>query len=408
MDEHDELYGELKEFIRKNGIAQHPLSRRQLLAGGSKLALALASISAFGRVDLGRAAAAGLEAYNRGKVTLPSMKSIPSYLKGSGRVVLCSWGGALAEMQRVAYVEPFEKLSGIKVIVSGDQPDVAKIKSQVDTGSYAYDIAEYDQFTILNMNKKSHRSYFEPIDYSIFDTAHIEKHAMHKYGVDMLPYSWVNAYRTDVFRTRHPHGWREWWDTRRFPGKRTLPGATNGVTPFLEGAIMATGVPMTRVYPINIDAAFKSLDKIRHSVVKWWDTGQTPALLLSSKEAVLANAWNGRIIDARDKGVPVDVDWYQGMLASDTWMILRGTPNKANAMKFTAFMTLPISQARQSLLIDYGFVNRRALEYLPEARLAILPTAPKQLRQQFRFNSAWWADHYDEVTKRWATWVLGM
>ena len=172
--------------------------------------------------------------------------------------------------------------------------------------------------------------------------------------------------------------------------------------------MMATGVPMTRVYPINIDAAYKSLDTIRHSVVKWWDSGQTPAQLLSSKEAVLANAWNGRVYATKQRGVPVDIDWYQGMLASDAWAILRGTPNKVNAMKFTAFMTLPISQARQGLLILYGFVNKKALEYIPESRLAILPTGPKQLRQQFRFNSAWWADHYDEVIKRWATWVLGM
>jgi putative spermidine/putrescine transport system substrate-binding protein len=408
VDEHDELYGELKDFIRKNNIPQHPLSRRQVLLGGSKLAIALAGISAFGGFELQSAAAAGVEAYRRGTLKLPEMKSIPSYLKGSGQVVLSSWGGDLAAMQQAAYVEPFQKLSGIKVIVSGDQPDAAKIKSQVDTGNYTYDVAEIDQFTILNVNMKGSKSYFEPLDYALFDTANILKSGIHKYGVDMLPYSWVNAYRTDVFKNGHPHGWQQWWDLKKFPGTRTLPAGTSGVTPFLEGAVMATGVPMDKVYPINIDAAYKSLDKVRKSVVKWWDSGQTPAQLLSSKEAVLANAWNGRIYATKQRGVPVDIDWYQGMLASDAWAILRGTPNKVNAQKFTAFMTLPISQARQGLLIDYGFVNRRAAEYISEARLAVLPTGPKQLAQQFHFGSAWWATNYDAVVKKWATWVLGM
>lgn len=408
MSEYDELYDELQEFIRKNDIPRHPLSRRQLLRGGSKLALALAGMGALGRADLGRAAAEGLRAYQRGTLKLPEMTSIPSYLKGSGHVTLSSWGGDLAAMQLVAYVEPFQKLSGIKVIVSGDQPDSAKIKSQVDTGNYEYDITEIDQFTILNLNRKAGKSYFEPIDYSIFDSAHIQKKGMQKYGVDMLPYSWVNAYRTDVFKAGHPRGWQQWWDTRRFPGARTLPGGTNGLQPFLEGAVMATGVPMDKVYPINIDAAYKSMDKVRHSVVKWWDTGETPAQLLASKEAVLANAWNGRIVATQARGVPVNVDWYQGMLDSDAWAVLRGTPNKVNAMKFTAFMTLPISQARQALLIDYGFVNSKAINYIPESRLAVLPTGPNQLRQQFRFGAAWWAENFDTVIKRWTTWVLGM
>ena len=164
---------------------------------------------------------------------------------------------------------------------------------------------------------------------------------------------------------------------------------------------------MNKVYPININLAFNQLAKVRHTVVKWWDSGQTPAQLLSSKEAVLANAWNGRIFATKQRGVPVDVDWYQGMLASDAWAILRGSPNRVNAMKFTAFMMLPISQARQGMLIDYGFTNQAAIRYIPTSRLAVLPTGPKQLRQQFHFGSSWWAANYDTVVKKWAVWVLG-
>lgn len=407
MDEQDELYDELKEYIRKNNIPQRKLTRRDLLHGGGKLALLLASISAAGGPGLQDAAAAGLRAVAEGKLKLPEMHSIPSYLKGHGQVVLSSWGGDLGAMQNVAYVKPFEKLSGIKVIVSGEQPDPAKMKSMVETGNYTYDVAEADEFTVLNLNKHASKSYFEPIDYSIFDTKHIKPQNRFKYAVNMLPYSWVNAYRTDVFKHGHPRGWVQWWDTKRFPGPRTLPGGTNGVEPFLEGAIMSTGVPMNKVYPINIDEGFKQFEKVRHSVVKWWDTGETPAQLLSSKEAVLANSWSGRIYATAQRGVPIAVDWYQGMLASDAWAVLRGSPNRVNAMKFTAFMMLPISQARQAMIIDYGFTNEAAANYIPKSRLAILPTGPRQLKQQFHFNSQWWADNYDAVVKKWAVWVLG-
>jgi putative spermidine/putrescine transport system substrate-binding protein len=407
VNEHDELYGELNEYIRKNNIPQRPLTRRELLHGGGKLALLLAGISAAPALGLQDAAAEGLRAVANGSLKLPAMTSIPSALKGSGHVVLSSWGGDLAAMQNMAYIKPFEKLSGIKVIVSGDQPDPAKIKSQVDTGNYTYDVCEIDYFTTLNVNMHASKSYFVPIDYKMFDTKNIEPADMHKYCVNMLPYSWVNAYRTDVFKKAHPVGWEQWWDTKKFPGRRSLPSATNGITPFLEGAKMSTGVPMSKVYPIDIDAAFNQLAKIRPNIVKWWDSGQTPAQLLSSKEVVLANAWNGRVYATKARGVPVDIDWYQGMLASDAWAILRGSPNAENAMKFTAFMMLPISQARQGLIIDYGFTNKAAAHYIPKSRLAVLPTGAAQLKKQFRFGSQWWAANYDTVVKKWAVWVLG-
>jgi len=406
MNEQDDMYADLKEFIRRNNIPQHPLSRRQLLMGGSKLALLLASVSALGGAAPGMAEAAELFT-DVDKIKLPEIKSIPNSLKGHGQVVLSTWGGALEAAQRKAYIEPFQRLSGIKVIVSGDQPDTAKIKAMVETKNYSYDVAEIDQFTVLNLNRHAHQSYFDKINYHLFDTQHIVPTAMHPYAVDMLPYSWVNAYRTDVFGSHHPHGWQQWWDVKRFPGKRTLPGGTNGLWPFLEGATMATGVPMNKIYPINIDKAYKSMDKIRHSVVKWWDSGQTPAQLLTSKEAVLANAWDGRIFAARDKGVPVNVDWYQGELASDAWAVLRGAPNATNAQKFTAFITLPISQARMSSLISYGFVNKKSSEYLSHKRMSVLNTAPAQLHQQYRFNSEWWAANFDTVIKHWTTWILG-
>jgi putative spermidine/putrescine transport system substrate-binding protein len=117
-------------------------------------------------------------------------------------------------------------------------------------------------------------------------------------------------------------------------------------------------------------------------------------------------AWNGRIAAIQAKGAPVDVSWRQGALRTDCWAVPKGAPNRENAMKFTAFITLPVPQARLSLLIPYGFVNNKAVDHLPAERLSVLPTAPDIKKQMYVYNSDWWAANRDKVISRWASWLL--
>src|SRR6185312_964197 len=106
------------------------------------------------------------------------------------------------------------------------------------------------------------------------------------------------------------------------------PGGTGGLTPDLESAIMATGVPAdpSKVYPVDIDKAYDSLSKIKKDVVKWWDAGALPAQMLNDKEAVLATAWNGRIAAIQATGAPVEIAWDQGQLLKDAWAVPKGAP----------------------------------------------------------------------------------
>src|SRR5579863_2453319 len=304
---------------------------------------------------------------------LPEITAVPDKLKGSGVVRVCSYGGAFQDAQRKAYFEPFERLSGIKVVES-QGPDPAKVKAMVDTKNIEYDVGEFDRASVINLQKKG--DYWEPIDYSLVDTANIDKAFRYKYSLDMLPYAQTYAYRTDVFNGAKPGSWADFWDTKKFPGPRTMPAGSGGLEPFLEAAVLATGVAMDKIYPMDIDHAYASLGKIKPSVVKWWEAGAIPAQMLNDKEAVLAVAWNGRIAAIQANGAPVEVGWRQGALRTDAWAIPKGSPNASNAQKFTAFITMPTQQARLSMLIPYGFVNNAAAESLPPERLKVRPTAP--------------------------------
>jgi putative spermidine/putrescine transport system substrate-binding protein len=98
-------------------------TRRQLLRAGGRLAPVAGALLA-GRFGPMPAFAA--------EVKLPEITAIPAQLKGSGVVRVRSYGGAFQDAQRKAYFEPFERLSGIKVI-EAQGPDPAKVKAMVDT-----------------------------------------------------------------------------------------------------------------------------------------------------------------------------------------------------------------------------------------------------------------------------------
>jgi len=333
---------------------------------------------------------------------LPDITSIPEKLKGSGEVRIAAYGGTAQDAERQAYFAPFEKLSGIKTLDFAGA-DINKVRAMVETGNVEWDVVQLSRSTVKNLMKKG--DYFEKIDYDLVDTAHIDEAYRFDYALDMLVWSEVMAYRTDAFKGAVPTGWTDFWDTKKFPGDRALGGAGPS-TPELEFALMAAGVPPEKVYPIDIDKAFASYDKVKASVVKWWETGAVPVQLLTDREVVLTSVWNGRMAALQAAGVPAAISWSQGLLKRDCWAVPKGSPNRANAMKFIAFSTMAIPQARLSSLIPYGFVNNKSAEYVAPKQLEQLPSAPAIKSQLLTYNYEWWVENRDTVIGRWNKWIL--
>jgi putative spermidine/putrescine transport system substrate-binding protein len=374
------------------------MSRRQLLRRGGALVAGASAASILFKAGIPLHASAQEET-----PPLPEYKDgIPENLKGSGEVRVQSWGGALQEAQRKAYFEPFQELSGIKVIES-EGPDLSKIKAMVDTGNVEQDIVQIDRSEVILLEKQG--DYWEPIDYSLFDTDNIDETHRYKYSVDMLPYATVIGYRNDVF-AEGPSGQFDFWDVEKFPGPRSTEAGSGGVLPFLEAALIADGVSMDEVYPIDIERAYASLARIKPDVVKFWEAGAQPAQMLTDNEAVMVHSWNGRMYAIQQEDAPVTVQWNEAMLATDVWTIPKGAANAENAQKFIAFITLPVSQARLSYLIPYGSVNKASAEMMTPEQLENLPTAPAYLEKMFVKDIDWWVENRDAVTNRWNEWIL--
>jgi putative spermidine/putrescine transport system substrate-binding protein len=357
--------------------------------------------SALGLVGAGLAAPFIRPSFGQG--AMPELTSVPDSLKGSGELRIATFGGTMQETQQKAYFEPFEKATGIKVkAFAGSDP--TKIKAMVETRNIEWDMAQLSRGTIMNLMKTG--DYFEKIDYSLVDDG-VDKAYRFEYGLEMLVWAQVLAYRTDATKGVVPNGWADFWDTKKFPGDRAMVGTGNGGYPELEFALMAAGVAPDKVYPIDIDKAFASYDKIKKDVIKWWDTGAVPIQLLTDREVVMTSVWNGRMAALQAAGVPAQISWNQGLLKRDAWGIPKGAKNATNAQKFVAYSTMAIPQARISLSIPYGSVNVGSNQYIPDERQKVLPSSPTIKSQLVTYNYDWWIENREKVTGRFNKWLLG-
>jgi putative spermidine/putrescine transport system substrate-binding protein len=390
-------------FFRSEAFRASGLTRRQFVARGGGLALALGATEPFLRTHQAVAQeATPTPAAAAGPVELPEITDVPEALKGSGEVRVTSSGGAFAEAERVAYWEPFEQVCGIKVVpVEGF--GTTQVKAQIDSGNVEWDVVSFDRSNVLNLLAQG--DYFEPIDYTHVDTEHTPEVYRHDYSLGHVAIGTVINYRTDAFATA-PQSYADFWNLEAFPGPRNWMAGTMGISPFLEGALLADGVPMDQLYPLDIERALASLSRIRDDIVKFWESGAQSAQLMADGETVLGVAWNGRIATLEDEGVPVAIQWNQAMLGVNNRAVLKGAPNRENAMKFLAFGSMAVPQARLSLLIPYGYTNTAAAEYIPEARLSRLPTAPQYAHGVFLSNAEWWAENLQAATDAWNEWLI--
>lgn len=323
----------------------------------------------------------------------------------SKEVIVRGIGGSYQEALENAVYKPFTELTGIKVII---QPSTAaQIMAMIKAGRVTLDVLDIGDVTQTNLNAAGA---LMPINYAgmkFTNPDDIFPEVRRPNMVGNLFFSTVMVYNTDVFRDgNHPRTWAEFWDVERFPGPRTLTDLRTSSTE-LEFALLADGVAMKDIYPIDIKRAFASLSRIKPHVVKWWDTGALSVQLMERKEAVLGALWNGRAQALIDQGAPLAIEWNQIKQQLQYWSVLKGAPNPENAQLLIDFALQPEVQAKITQFIAYGPTNKKAFQFVRPEDLVKLPSNPEYYSRSFVQNAQWWTDNIEEVGKIWQPWILG-
>ena len=77
--------------------------------------------------------------------------------------------------------------------------------------------------------------------------------------------------------------------------------------------------------------------------------------LLLDGEVDVAMAYNARIQTLIDQGSSIKIEWNDGLVPEDSWVVLKGGKNTTNAMKFVAFASRATVQAALADLFPYNF-----------------------------------------------------
>lgn len=311
-------------------------------------------------------------------------------LTGTGEVLVTSGGGTWEEAQRVAFFDPFEKATGIKVVLVAE--DHAKLLASVAAGVTEADLTSINAGQLAGFQR---REAVVPIDYKFFSKATLDgmpAHLKNDYGVGAVTYSIGVAFNTERYPAdKAPKSWADFYDTETFPGARGMAGCDKIIDGgVLEAALMGDGVAPKDVYPIDMDRAFAKVEAIKPDVRKWWMAGAEAPQGLIDGELDLSSAYNGRIYAARKQGAPLDFSWDQSLLQYDYWVAMKDSPNFENAMKFLAFISKPEQQAAFVEAIGYGPTNEDAYELIDKALLPSLPGSPENLPRQLVQDYDWW------------------
>lgn len=329
----------------------------------------------------------------------------------SGEVVVHVGTGDWAEANIEAYVKPFEKATGIKVVSVKDWFSYAKLKLWQESGRAEVDVTSISTNDGALANKNG---WLVPVDYTAFDPAiasGLTDAAKKPWGVGALYYSIALSYFNDLPGGKAPSNWAEFWNTKAFPGKRTMYSGKYGPGMW-EIALMADGVAPKDLYPIDFDRATKSLDKIRDHVVKWWEDGSDNQQLFADRFVDMGPAFNGRIGNLQKKGMALTIEWNQGLALIDYWAIPKGAPNAESAQKFIQFVSRPDRQADFSSRIPYGPTNVNAYKHLDPELARTLPSHPDLLPKLVTVDAEWYVQdnggktNLEIAIERWNKWRL--
>jgi len=319
-------------------------------------------------------------------------------------ITFVSQGGAYQEAQSKAILEPAAKKLGLTLKQDSSPKAYPIIKTQVESGKVTWDVVDLPTGDCLRGEAEG---LFEKLDPALVpNAAQLPAELKDDYTVGYISYSTVLAYRTDAFKgEKVPKTWADFWDTKTFPGQRSL---RNLPRPTLEIALMADGVAPDKLYPLDVERAFKKLEQIKPHIATWWTSGGQSAQLISDGEVDMIQAWNGRITAVQADGAPVAFDYNQGVLETNSLCVLKGTPHKAAAMKFVNEAIDAKLQAALPMIIDYGPLNPEAFKTgtIPAERAAKLPSSPENISRQALLSAKWWASQEGvKAEERWLSFV---
>ncbi|MGI8311999.1 ABC transporter substrate-binding protein [Saccharopolyspora hattusasensis] len=315
----------------------------------------------------------------------------------SSELVYAGYGGSYQDGIKSAMFDPFTQSTGIGVKYTADANDVTKLISLATAGRSQDDIADAQGPALAQLRASGA---LEKLDRTVVTHEDVVNPSLiTEYSIPYYQFS-HNIFWNASMVSGQMNSWADVWDVRKFPGKRgfqRLPWFT------LEIALLADGVAMDRLYPLDVDRAFRSLDRIKPNAVFLDNNSLTNAV--STGELVTADLNLSRVKTIIKSGVKLEYTWNQAMVDVEQLVVLRGGASRDAAMKAVQYSLEPETQLRIIRTLGYTPTSKAALAQIPAADAKDLPGTAETVGTSFYLNASWWADNYKTVSTKFQGWL---
>jgi putative spermidine/putrescine transport system substrate-binding protein len=321
-------------------------------------------------------------------------------------------GGAYGEAQKRAFLTPFTEGEGTQVETAPFDGTFDAFKAHAGE----WDVVNIDGATAAR-GCRTHL--LEILDPGILQEApngapladDFFPGAISPCAIASAAWSAIVVYDTNAKRL--PKKLSDFFNTRRYPGKRLLPKSPRFT---LEMALLASGVKPADVYsklstPEGLESAFDKLAKLKKHI-QWYDKPSEAFELIGQKKVVMGLVFSGRAFMAvvRDSK-PLGILWDRQIYAFDYWGIPRGTKNAEAAKSFIRFATSPEPLANMAQIFPYGPARRSGVALVGKhAEVDIdmkqfLPTNKQHINNALAFDATWWDINGAAVEEQFNAWI---
>ena len=318
---------------------------------------------------------------------------------GRDTLTFVSTGAPFQDYQAAAWQKPFTASTGIKFRNDGPV-DEAKMVTMVKARSVSWDVVD----TSAAATEQYCGKYLEKLDFSVIDKSIFPKGTVSECGVPAFSYSTIFMVNKEKYGGHPPTTIADFFDVKKFPGKRIVPPEI--AVGLLEAALLADGVPENKLYPLDLDRAFKKLDQIK-PVTTFADTYGQMQQMMVDRQIDMGLMLNARAYQALKAGAPFEPVWDKTIVNWDDLVIPKGSRNKDQAMKFIAAASQDQPSAKLSELASVLPIREDIQPKFDRYQQRLNAYAPEHRDSVVRSDAVWWGKNFDMVTKRYTAWLSG-
>ena len=323
------------------------------------------------------------------------------------QVVFAGGGGAYEKTVKEFWFDPFTEATGIKVVYvsTATSERRAQVQAMVQTDSVTWDLFQEGE---LDAEAPEHFARVEDLSEfcaQFMDRADLGDGACKGGGVLFGQGATLLVYNKDKFPTGGPRTWADFWNTKKFPGRRALnsfPDAWRTLTV----ALIADGVPREDLYPLDVDRAFRKLDELKPHVGVWWNTGDQTVQSFRSGEYDTALIWLTRATALKNEGQPIGWSYNGALLVGDRYGLIKGAPNRAEALELLKFyLDNPEVQGKICEALTCTPPSTDAIAFMSEEVRTGMPSAEAIKTQMVVPDGAWINENKPMLIERWNQWI---